>query len=67
MTSDTEHPSRVPADDSGEDYSYDLAHEVPEAVRNDPGEARRSAPTGEAPVDQTGDYSYDLAHEVPPA
>ena len=56
------------SDGDGEDYSYDLAHEVPDAVRRteDPHARRSEAPAAEPRVDPSaGDYSYDLAHEVP--
>ena len=56
------------SDGDGEDYSYDLAHDVPEAVRrtDDPRVLRDRAPEAEPQVDPAaGDYSYDLAHEVP--
>ena len=57
---------RPPGDDSGEDYSYDLAHEVPESTRPDPARQRAARPRDPEPsVGPDGDYSYDLAHEVP--
>ena len=59
-------PSTGTDADTSSDYSYDLAHEVPDAVlapaEGRPGQAR-SQPQGPA-VDPDGDYSYDLAHEV---
>ena len=66
MTADQ--PPNPAPDSEGEDYSYDLAHEVPKAERrtDDPRARRSVTPEGEPPVDVTaGDYSYDLAHEVP--
>lgn len=62
----TPRPSTGTDAEGSNDYSYDLAHEVPEAVRA-PAEGRadhaRSHSQGPA-VDPDGDYSYDLAHEV---
>lgn len=65
----TPDPAAETGAESFEDYSYDLAHEVPAATRQQA--ENRSAPRpgegGRAPqVDPDGDYSYDLAHEVPP-
>lgn len=59
-------PSTGTDADSSNDYSYDLAHEAPEAVRAPAGgraDPARSHPQGQT-VDPGGDYSYDLAHEV---
>jgi hypothetical protein len=55
-------------DETGGDYSYDLAHEdlSSPATRSEPtasAETPESALTGTPEAD--GDYSYDLAHEVP--
>jgi hypothetical protein len=54
--------------ETADDYSYDLAHEVPVAHgeprrphRRQPGPAAGS----ETRPEDSGDYSYDLAHEVP--
>jgi hypothetical protein len=54
---------------NGEDYSYDLAHDVPgrRSAPPEPGPARReprrsAAPGGPQP---DGDYSYDEAHDRP--
>ena len=55
--------------DTGDDYSYDMAHDVP-GVGEQPAPSRErhaSAPDRPARPDEVGDYSYDLAHEVPPA
>lgn len=64
----TTEPTTGPTTGSGpfDDYSYDLAHEVQDALRipvaRRPG---RAAPmrTGRA-VDADGDLGYDDAHEV---
>ncbi len=55
--------------DTGDDYSYDLAHDLPTTGQQQvPGrQRRRGSPSTETPPDEVGDYSYDLAHEVPPA
>jgi hypothetical protein len=51
-------------DDGGSDYGYDLAHDVPRAVREparptEPHEPRRWGPR--SPL-TGGDYGYDEAH-----
>lgn len=59
----------TPTPATGDDYSYDLAHDVPPPGTH-PAQARRrasGAPAGGTRPDEVGDYSYDLAHEVPPA
>ena len=58
---------RPSGEESAEDYSYDLAHEVPQPTPVAPTEGRvRPGEATERPRDLDGDYSYDLAHEVPP-
>jgi hypothetical protein len=56
--------------DTGGDYGYDLAHEVPPAVaREQQPDAPAHPPTYQVTTtdDTDGDYGYDLAHEVPPS
>lgn len=58
------------AADAGDDYSYDLVHEVPDTPGHTGRSRRRPAPTPvtpDAPPEEGSDYSYDLAHEVPQA
>jgi len=55
-----------PPDDGGSDYGYDLAHDVPRAVR---GESRRQPEPAQrrppfSPL-SGGDYGYDEAHGMP--
>lgn len=59
----------TPSTDAGDDYSYDLAHDVPATGEQRPRTTpHRPDPPGTASrPDEVGDYSYDLAHEVPPA
>lgn len=62
-------PARLDPDPGPEDYSYDLAHEVPTGSAppgQRPGRAGGPAAAATAAVDPDGDYSYDLAHEIPP-
>ena len=57
---------RPRGEESAEDYSYDLAHEVPQSTPVVPKEGRvRPGDATERPVGPDGDYSYDLAHETP--
>jgi hypothetical protein len=59
-------PTSGTVEESGEDYSYDLAHEVPQATPPEAPDPKPRQPGGtERSVDPDGDYSYDLAHEVP--
>jgi hypothetical protein len=55
-------------DDGGSDYGYDLAHDVPRAVRAPaprPQEAEPSRRSGLSSPLTGGDYGYDEAHGIP--
>ena len=53
-------------EESGGDYSYDLAHEaVGAGTPSEEGPDREPPVTTDAASDEAGDYSYDLAHDIP--
>jgi hypothetical protein len=55
----------APSDETGDDYGYDLAHEVKDALKIPVSRRRSTATTGTGPPpDQDGDFGYDEAHEV---
>lgn len=58
----------TPTTATGDDYSYDLAHDVPATGEQRPRTRppRPGAPRTPSRPGEVGDYSYDLAHEVPP-
>jgi hypothetical protein len=65
----TTEPEPAPSDDVGSadnDYGYDLAHEVKDALRIPVTRKRgTTTPTGSGrPPDQDGDLGYDDAHEI---
>ena len=56
------------SDDAGDDYGYDLAHEVGDALKIPVARRRSATPTrrssGTGATDQDGDLGYDDAHEI---